>query len=32
MFLSMNWIRDFVNLDGIDLDNLVHQFTSSTGR
>ena len=30
MFLSMNWIRDFVNLDGIDLDNLVHQFTLGT--
>ena len=26
----MNWIRDFVNLDGIDLDNLVHQFTLGT--
>ncbi len=30
MFLSMNWIRDFVNLDGIDLDALIHQFTLST--
>ena len=30
MFLSMNWIRDFVNLDGIDLDQLVHQFTLGT--
>ena len=30
MFLSMNWIRDFVNLDGIDLDELVHKFTLGT--
>ncbi len=30
MFLSMNWIRDFVDLDGIDLDALIHQFTLST--
>ncbi len=30
MFLSMNWIRDFVDLEGIDLDALIHQFTLST--
>ena len=30
MFLSMNWIRDFVNLDGIDLDELIHKFTLGT--
>lgn len=30
MFLSMNWIRDFVNLDGIDLDDLIHKFTLGT--
>lgn len=30
MFVSMNWIRDFVNLDGQDLDNLIHRFTLST--
>ena len=30
MLLSMNWIRDFVNLDGLDLDDLIHRFTLST--
>lgn len=30
MFVSMNWIRDFVNLDGQDLDKLIHRFTLST--
>ena len=30
MFLSMNWIRDFVNLDGVDLDDLIHKFTLGT--
>lgn len=30
MFLSMNWIRDFVNLDGIDLDDLIRKFTLGT--
>jgi len=30
MFVSMNWIRDFVNLDGQDLDQLIHRFTLST--
>ena len=30
MFLSMNWIRDFVDLDGLNLEELVHQFTLST--
>lgn len=30
MFLSMNWIRDFVDLDGIDLDELIHKFTLGT--
>ena len=30
MFVSMNWIKDFVNLDGWDLDQLIHRFTLST--
>jgi len=30
MLLSMNWIRDFVDLDGFDLDELIHRFTLST--
>jgi len=30
MFVSMNWIRDFVNLDGEDLEALIHRFTLST--
>ena len=30
MFISMNWIRDFVNLDGLDLNKLIHQFSLST--
>ena len=30
MFLSMNWIRDFVNLDGVNLDDLIYKFTLGT--
>ncbi|MBQ8945439.1 MAG: phenylalanine--tRNA ligase subunit beta [Lachnospiraceae bacterium] len=30
MYVSMNWIRDFVNLDGQDLEKLIHRFTLST--
>ena len=30
MYISMNWIRDFVDLDGLDLDKLIHQFSLST--
>lgn len=30
MFLSMNWIQDFVNLDGLDKVKLIHQFSLST--
>lgn len=30
MYISMNWIRDFVDLDGIDLLSLIHQFSLST--
>ncbi|MCR4788373.1 MAG: phenylalanine--tRNA ligase subunit beta [Lachnospiraceae bacterium] len=30
MLVSMNWIRDFVNLDGQDIEELIHRFTLST--
>ena len=30
MFLSMNWIQDFVDLSGLDLEKLIHQFSLST--
>ena len=30
MYVSMNWIRDFVNLDGQDIEQLIHRFTLST--
>lgn len=30
MLLSTNWIREFVNLDGLNLDELIHRFTLST--
>lgn len=30
MLVSMNWIKDFVDLSGIDLDNLIRRFTLST--
>ena len=30
MLVSMNWIRDFVDLDGFDIDALIHRFTLST--
>ncbi|MGN0489696.1 MAG: phenylalanine--tRNA ligase subunit beta [Ruminococcus sp.] len=30
MFLSMNWIQDFVDLSGIDKTELIHQFSLST--
>ena len=30
MFLSMNWISDFVDLDGIDKLDLIHRFSLST--
>ena len=30
MFVSMNWIKDFVNLDGWDIKKLIMQFTLST--
>lgn len=30
MFLSMNWIQDFVDLDGLDKIDLIHKFSLST--
>ncbi len=30
MFISVNWIKDFVNLDGVDVDKLIYNFTMST--
>jgi len=30
MFLSMNWIGDFVDLSGLDRKSLIHNFTLST--
>ena len=30
MYISMNWIRDFVDLSDLDLDKLIHQFSLST--
>lgn len=30
MFLSMNWVSDFVDLSGLDIKALIHRFTLST--
>lgn len=30
MLISMNWISDFVDLKGLDLEKLIHRFTLST--
>lgn len=30
MFVSMNWIQDFVDLSGQDIEQLIHRFTLST--
>ena len=30
MFISLNWISDFVDLTGLDKDALIHQFSLST--
>ena len=30
MKVSINWIKDFVNLDGIDEKDIVNKFTLST--
>ena len=29
MYISLNWIKDFVNLDGIDMEELINKFTLS---
>lgn len=30
MFISINWIKDYVDLSGLDIEKLIHQFTLST--
>ena len=30
MYISINWIKDFVDLDGIDIKGLINKFTLST--
>ncbi len=30
MLISINWVRDFVDLDGINIDELIHKFSLST--
>lgn len=30
MLISMNWIGDFVDLSGLDIEDLIHRFTLST--
>lgn len=30
MYISMNWIKDFVDLTGIDIEKLIYKFTMST--
>ena len=30
MFISMNWIRDYVDLSGLDINKLINQFSLST--
>ncbi len=30
MLISMNWINDFVDLSGLDVEKIIHQFTLST--
>ncbi len=30
MFISMNWIRDYVDLSGLDINKLIRQFSLST--
>ena len=29
MFISINWIKDFVNLDNVNIDELINRFTLS---
>ena len=30
MFVSINWIKDYVDLDGLDVKQLIEGFTLST--
>ena len=30
MYISMNWIRDYVDLSGLDINKLIQQFSLST--
>lgn len=30
MFVSMNWIKEYVDLSGFDIEDLIHRFTLST--
>ena len=30
MFVSMNWIKDYVDLEGQDIEKLIQRFTLST--
>ena len=30
MYISTNWIRDFVDLSGLDIEALIRRFTLST--
>ena len=30
MFISINWIKDFVDLSDLDIDELIHKFSLST--
>lgn len=30
MYISINWIKDFVDLEDVDIDNLINRFTLST--
>ena len=29
MYISLNWIKDFVNLDGLDVNEIANKFTLS---
>ena len=30
MFVSMNWINEYVDLSGLNIEELIHRFTLST--
>ena len=30
MYISLNWIKDYVNLDGVDMEEIAYKFTVST--